>query len=294
MKKSIILYLTSISIAFIGLFSSCVEEIQMSFDNADVMLVVEGTVTTDTTVHFVKLSKTGDALFQNPIQYVSGAVVKISDGINEVTLTENPLKEGEYQTAPNFYGVPGNTYTLNISNVDIDNNGVFENYTAKSELRKENPIDSIKLVFDDSNPDWGGLSVNLFGKDIGGGRNFYLIKAYINNVLVTDSIHEYRFKTDNTGFNGQNFGGVQAYLLNSSKKDEVVKPGDKITLEMDGITEGYFNFINDFILEYDPKIPIFSGPSANISTNIEPKNKAVGFFAAYSISRCSKVYLLRK
>ena len=59
---------------------------------------------------------------------------------------------------------------------------------------------------------------------------------------------------------------------------------------MYGITEEYYNFIYDYILDYSPKVPIFSGPSANISTNIEPKDKAVGIFTAYSVKRKSIIY----
>ena len=285
-------YLTIVAI-LLSLFS-CTEEIDIPLDSTYARLVVEGAITTDTTIHNVKLTKSGDALMKDLYQPISDAIVKISDGTNEFILQENIDNKGVYETEPTVYGVPGRTYTLNISNVDIDDDGVFEVYTAESELRGENPIDSIKFVYDDSNPDYGGWMVNMYAKEIGGGRNFYLMKAYINDVLVTDSTHEYGYIGDNTGFNGKYFDGFQVYMLNKKKKDEIVESGDKITIEMDGINEGYFNFIYDFIQEYNPKIPIFSGPSANISTNIVPKDKAVGFFAAYSVVRCSGIVSFKK
>lgn len=275
-----------ILVSFTTFLGSCTEEIDMPLDSTYTRLVVEGSITTDTTTHIVKLTKSGDALMKDPYQPIPNAVVKISDGTNEFSLQENPQNKGVYETDPTVYGVAGRTYTLNISNVDINNDGVYEEYTAKSLLRDENPIDSITIEYDDSNPEYSGWMINLYAKEIGGGRNYYLLKAYINNVLVTDSTYEYAY-SDNTGFNGSYYDGFPVYMLQKEKEDENLKTGDTVTLEMDGITEEYFNFISDYIQEYNPKIPIFSGPSANISTNIEPKDKAVGFFAAYSKNRSS-------
>jgi len=291
MKKLLLYFTTSIAI----LTSSCVEEIDdMSFGSTYPRLVVEGAITTDTTEHIVKLTKSGPVINNEPYERISNAVLKISDGTNEFNLTEDPDNKGVYKTASTVYGLPGNTYTLIINNVDIDNDGVFETYTAQSELRKMNPIDSIGVLYDGSNPDYAGWLIKLYGKEIGGGRNFYLMKAYINNYLVTDSTHEYRYVSDNTGFNGKYFYGFSVYMLDKKKKDEQVAVGDTITLEMDGIDKGYFTFINDFTQEYYPKVPIFSGPSADISTNVEPSKKAVGYFAAYSIQKCSRKYFVKK
>jgi len=277
-------------IGILALFSSCTENIDMPLNSTYARLVVDGSITTDTTIHRVRLTKSGDALYKQPVQVISDATVTISDGSSEFALHENSTNKGMYETDPTAYGVPGRTYTLHISHVDINNDGVFEDYSAQSYLKKENPIDSIKITYDDRNPDSYGWVINLYAKEIGGGRNFYLMKAYKNNVLVTDSTSEYSNKGDNTGFNGGYYYGFPVYTLLKNKIDERVQTGDTITLEMDGITEEYFNFISDYILEYYPKMPIFSGPSANISTNIEPKDKAVGFFAAYSIARCTRVY----
>lgn len=290
MKKLIILSLVSLTF----LAASCVEEIPMSFDSSYTRLVVEGAITTDTMAHIVKLTKSGPVINNKPYEPVENAVLSISDGTNVINLTEDPDNSGVYKTDPTAYGVPGNTYTLTINNVDIDGDGVLETYTAQSELRKENPIDSINVVYDGSNPDFAGWMIKLYGKEIGGDRNFYLMKAYINNHLVTDSTHEYRYVSDNTGFNGKYFDGFAVYMFDKKKKDEQVKDGDTITLEMNGIDQGYFSFINDFVQEYYPKVPIFSGPSADISTNVIPSEKAVGYFAAYSVQKSSRRYFVKK
>jgi hypothetical protein len=278
----------TIALGLMIMLVSCSEEVDFPLESTYVRLVVFGEMTTDTTVHSVKLSKSGDALNKYPGGTISNAIVTISDGSNLLTLHENHFKPGVYETDATVYGVPGRTYTLNISNVDVDGDGAMEEYTASSYLPKENPIDSITVQR--TTEFQKGWMINLYSQEIGGGRNFYLIKAFKNDTLLTDSIYEYTNIADNTGFEGKYYDGFSVYTLSQDKLDERVKIGDKVTLEMDGITQDYENYILGFILEYYPKIPIFSGPSANVPTNIEPKNKAVGFFAAYSVARKSVIY----
>ena len=269
---------------------SCHEDFSMSYDSTYARLVVDGSINTDTCRHYVRLTKSGDALNQNPVIPISNAIVTISDGDSVFHLKEIPTIRGLYATDSTVYGIAGKIYTLTISNVDVNDDGVLEEYTASSVLKKENPIDSISIRYQSFNPHVKGWLINMTAKDCGGGRNYYLTKVYKNDTLLTDSIQEYVNLADNSGFEGRYYYDFPVYFLNENKIDERIAKGDTITLEIDGITEEYYRFIIDFIQEYYPKIPIFSGPSANISTNIEPKNKAVGFFIAYSVQRKTIVY----
>jgi hypothetical protein len=262
----------------------------MSYDSTYTRLVVDGSMTSDTGKHYVRLTKSGDALNQNPVIPVTGAIVNISDGDSVFHLKPVINVNGLYVTDSTVFGILGKTYTLNITNVDINDDGVLEEYSAKSVLKFENPIDSIHIKYQVFNSHAKRWIINMTAKDNGGGRNFYLMKVYKNDTLLTDSIQEYINIADNSGFEGRYYYNFPVYFLSGQKKDEIIHKGDKITLEMDGITQEYYRFIMDYILEYYPKIPIFSGPSANISTNIEPKDKAIGFFTAYSIQRKTVIY----
>lgn len=270
------------------LFGACTEDIYPSFDSTTTRLVVDGSITTDTTEQQVTLLKSGDPLNRNPLLYVSNAIVSITDGTDTYNLTEDSVKKGVYKTKPNVFGKIGKKYTLNISNVDINNDGVFENYSASDSIKEINPIDSFKIVYQVNGPQDKGWLVLLYSRDIGG-RNFYAIKIKKNDVLITDSLKEISI-SPNTGFEGRYYTGLSVYALSDSKRDERLKIGDKITMELEGITEEYFNFIDGSKQESQPKIPIFSGPSANVLTNIKSTNNAVGFFAAYSIQRKSLIY----
>jgi hypothetical protein len=283
-------YINITAICLLLLVGSCREKIDLKLDSALARIVVEGYLTTDTMQHKIILTKSADALARSKPEPVSNAAVTISDGTQTFLLIENPAEKGTYLTDSTVFGIPGKTYSLNISNVDINNDGSMEVYKSSSVLKNQNPVDSISIIYDDKSPAGKGWNINLFARDIGGGRNFYLIKLYKNNVLLSDSAFKLYSLADNSGFEGGYYNGFTAYFLSEERKDERIKKGDTITLEMNGITQDYYRFLLDFIEEYYPKTPIFSGPSANISTNIEPKDKAVGFFAVYSVSRKSMIY----
>ncbi len=250
------------------ILSACTEKVDYPLDSTYVRLVVEGEINTDTTAHKVKLSRSGDALNKEPGQAISNALVSISDGSTDFILTENSSIPGLYETDPTVYGVPGKTYTLHIANVDVNNDGAMEEYTASSFLPRINPIDSIRIQYENVDRYTKGWLIDLYAQEIGGGRNFYLLKAYKNGVLLTDSTYECTSIADNTGFEGKYYNGFSVYYLDYFKLDERLVKGDTVTLEMEGITQEYKDFLMGFILEYEPKLPLFSGPSANVPTNI--------------------------
>lgn len=272
-------YINILLVLIISVISSCTERIELDLDDTYARLVVDGQITNAKTKHWVKLRRSGNALNTIPSEHVSNAVITISDGSQVFELIENPNKPGLYETGDSVQGIPGKVYVLSIKNVDIDNNQVPETYSASCALKLLNPIDTITLVPYNMGHNKGNI-INMYGQEIGGGRNFYMLKAYKNNVLVTDSVYEITF-SDNLGFEGKYYDGYSVYFLSNEKEDEKINKGDTITLELSIINKEYFEFLNAFIAEYYPKVPIFSGPSANVPTNIEPADKAVGFFTAH-------------
>ena len=279
-KYLVILYLFLIS----GLLQ-CTERIEIKLDSTYTRLVVEGYISTDTIRHPVRLTTSGDYFYNQPAPPVSGAVVSLSDGDSTVLLSESQEYPGVYLTDPDYYGIPGKTYTLMISQVDVDNNGIFEEYSATSGLRPINSIDSIQLE------QLQGTHYNIFQILVYAWdppvKNYYAFKVLKNGILVTDSLHELIVQ-DDVFFNGNYTYGIPSQFLDQNEKDEVILPGDTITFEINGITEEYYRFILETQSEIFYQTPMFSGPPANISSNIS--NGAIGFFTAYSVERCSVVY----
>ena len=272
----------------LALMNSCTEDITLDTGVAFIGLSVEGSITTDTIKHKVRLVKSRALGDTHPFEGVSNADVTISDGFSVFLLKENQAEKGSYYTDSTVYGVPGKTYTLNIRNVDVNGDGVMEEYSAQSLLKSVNPIDSFFIIYNYANEHMKGWSFNLFAKDQGGGRNFFLTKARKNGDMLTDSIYQFGLG-ENLGFEGGEYKGHQALFVEENPHTRI-NMGDTITLELSGVTEDYYNYLFASLMDYYPKTPIFSGPSANMPTNIVPKDKAVGFFAAYSIQRKTRIY----
>lgn len=262
---------------------NCTERIELELDSTYARLVVEGFISNDTTVHWVRLSETSDYFQNETAPPVSGAEVVLDDGVQLHTLTESDTLPGWYLTSPDYYGIPGRTYTLIIKNVDIDKDGKAEEYTAASTMKPVNPIDSIKIEWFDTFI--SGYQVRVWAWD-SPDPDWYAFKVWKNGVLVTDTLYELIVQNDEF-FNGNYTYGIPSQFLSTDKPDEVVEVGDTITFEINGITEEYYYYIVEAQSQVFPQTPLFSGPPANIRTNLE--NGAIGFFEAYSVNYNSTI-----
>ncbi len=275
-------------ILFIVFFTliSCTEEIDLPLDTTYQRLVIEGGITTDTMAHAIILSKSSDPYGKAGYEYISDAVVNISDGDINFPLIEDPLNKGHYYTSSDVYGVPGKTYTLIVENIDIDNDGNTEKYTAVSKMPKPFRFDFIKIIpFSYSSSEKGHL-VLAYGQVLESRSNFWM-RIFKNNILITDSIFKLDIGTSiDTGY----VAGDYAYYLDNNNERERIKEGDTIIAEMGAVTQEYRNYIRALKREYFPKSPIFSGPSANLPTNIQPSEKVVGFFYTSAITRVLTIY----
>ena len=268
-----------------SVFSSCTEEIKIELDSSSSRLVVYGELTTDTCSHFISLKKSADYYLNEPAEGISEARVEISYDDTSLVFLENPVGSGNYFSLDDFYGIPGTTYTLSISNVDINMDGEAENYSSSSYLPAVNSIDSIDLKHTEVHF-YSGWEIMMYTWDPAGVKNFYSFKAWLNGDLQTDTLSEYAVQTDDFS-DGSYTNGITTQFLDDKKEGEKAWPGDTVEFEINGITEEYFNFVIQAQIETFMSAPLFSGPPANIFTNIS--NGALGFFTAYSIDRVIKI-----
>jgi len=277
MKIKYIFLLIAITILY-----SCTEKMDIVLDDTYTRLVVEGRLSTDTMIHRVILTKSSSYFYNNTAPTVSGAIVSINDGITTIPLTENNLHSGVYETSSNVYGVIGRNYHLLIKNVDIDNNGIMEEYSANSTIYPINKIDSISMKY---NSNFNAWEVNCYVQDPPT-EDYYLFNIYKNNILMTDTITE-PFVVDDKLYNGNYTNGITVGYLRDKKIGEKAYPGDTIGLEIWRINKDFHQFVMELKDATRPSTPLFSGPAANVKGNIS--NGAVGYFAAYSISRAKAV-----
>ena len=266
---------------------SCTERIDIKTDDAPPRLVIYGYITTDTVQHSIRITRSAGYFTTESPEGVSHATVIISDNDGKkIQLTENDSIPGLYQTADNVYGEEGKTYTLDIQ-LDFDGDHVSEHYQSSAYLKSINHIDSVglqaSLLFKNM------VEVLLYAQDLPGEKNYYSIFVAINDSVVNSTINKF-FVMDNALFRGQYMNGVACYYLNQDpnweERNEKLRVGDKVTLNINAISKEYATFISNVQSEIRGSIPIFGGPPANVETNIrcvEQKDKIFvsGFFTAY-------------
>ena len=263
MKKSI--YLIIFLIAIIA--TSCEDVIDVKLSNEDLNLIgVEASITTvdQPTVFLYKTLKV-----DQDIAYpgISGALVTISDNAtpaNELILTENPAKAGQYLVpdGKQYLGATGREYTLTIQTEGVT-------LTAKDKLAKVEPIDSIEVV-----PSQRGekrfLGVFTYGKEPKGLGNYYKWDIYVNDTLMNDA-SQMAVASDEF-VDGNYISKLEIftdYYDTTKPEDRKLKLNDKVQVKQTSISEFAYNFYYQMI-DQSSTGSLFSVPTANIASNLLP------------------------
>lgn len=263
---------------------ACTEIIDIELDSTYQSLVVFGTVTDDSLHHQVELSLSGDYFSNVSPPPVSGASVRLESGNRSYLFQESDTLPGYYVSDEAFRGETGRSYVLHISDLDVNQDGEQEEYTAESTIASGAQVDSIQVTYFKS-PFFSGYQIFFYGFDPPQ-RNWYNFKILKNGELLTDRLSDYFIQSDDF-FNGTYIYGLPVGFLADDDPDESAVPGDTITLELNTIGQAYYQFISEAQLEITGNNPLFSGPSANISSNLD--GEAKGFFAAYAVRRISRI-----
>jgi hypothetical protein len=231
--------------------------------------------------HFIKLTTTTSYYSPERPPAVEGADVFIYDGFDTIHLSE--LFPGYYRTTPDFFGIPGRTYSLHIQLKEPI--GGHSEYTASSYLHSIVEMDSVALLM---HKDWGELGVweiKCYVQEPPT-TDYYRFLIYKNKKLFTDIISHW-FVTDDKFFNGSYTNGAAVSYLRQANEFEALKVGDTLTVEADNITKEYYDYILEVQTEVQGTNPLFGGPPANVKGNIS--NGAIGFFATYDLTRKSDI-----
>jgi len=264
--------------------TACTERIDVKVNDTYTRLVVDGSVSTDTTVYTITLTKTADYFYNQPSPKVVDATVTLSDGDTTYALHETePGISGKYSTGPGFFGRTGHDYTLHISLAEPINK--LSDYQASCELVHVARLDSIGVEFRQDLGRNGIWVIKCYAQEPGNEVNYYMFNVYRNDTLLSDSINKVSV-SDDKYINGSYINGVGVYYINNDDTRMRLHYRDKVTLQMSGITKEYYNFIMQ-VQSAGFNIPFFHGPPANVQGNVS--NGAVGFFAAYSNTFASTI-----
>lgn len=249
---------------------SCTEDIEYTVGEQDPVIIVDGLFTSETKAHQVKLTWSSGVYDTNDPIPVEGANVTIVSGSEVITLTET--LPGIYITADTVYGVINKTYALHISYKG-------ESYYSKDMLLKDVAnIDCAFMLEGDTSSVFtkGTYLVLMAANEPQGLGDYYLWNFYVNDTLMTDTIGEKIYQSDDL-IDGVEFSQVPIFFFDTNDVDI----NKNLRLEMLSIDKDYYDFLIALQLERFRGSP-FDGPAANVPTNMT--GGALGFFVVSDVS----------
>jgi len=256
---------------------ACEEEITLELnEDENRRIVVEGRLTNELKIQQIRITQTSSYFQHEPTPVPEGiqAYILEEGSGNQYPLTQSNDSASIFETGL-MAGRIGENYSLVIEHGD-------QQYTATSHLDSIVRIDS--LMYDYKLESFFGYTFGTYYISIAAyepppAGNYYKFDIYINDTLITDDIYESVFAND--------------FMIDGTYLDSTVIyniPQEWITLDTNrikvaaiSISEDEFTFYMDMMTETFGSGSIFSGPPANISTNIintSGGTDGVGFFGA--------------
>jgi hypothetical protein len=254
-SKPLSILITFLAVAM--LFLSCKKVIEINFNNAAEMLVVEGNVTNFNSTQTVKLSKSVAITADSNFPAVSGATVTITSDGRVYTLVEKT--PGTYVTTT-LKGQPTKTYQLNIV---VGN----QTYTATSTMPNVVKLDSLNLSV-----------TNFFNKETLSPTVYYTdppaTTDYYRFVLTVNTVPSKNYFVYNDELTN---GRIINRDLRDFDVDLVV--GDQVIVEMQTIDKNIYQYWNG--LSQNENRGGASTTPANPISNVS--NGALGYFSAHTV-----------
>ncbi|MGI4021669.1 MAG: DUF4249 domain-containing protein [Janthinobacterium lividum] len=243
-------------LALAMLFLSCKKVIQIDFNNAAELLVVEGNVTNFNNTQTVKLSKSVAITADSNFPAITGATVTISSDGRVYPLSEK--SPGTYTTT-GLKGQPTKTYQLNV----VTGN---QTYTATSTMPNQVKLDSLSLNV-----------TTIVNKDYQSATVYYTDPAAATNY--------YRFIVTANGIASKNYFVYNDELTNGRTinrdlrdNDQNLVAGDQVSVEMQCIDKNIYQYWNG--LSQNENRGGASTTPANPISNVS--NGALGYFSAHT------------
>ena len=258
---------------------SCQEDINIDLnDQNQKRLVVDGRITDENKPQKVRLTYTANYFSDQKAPPVLGATVFISE---EGTGNEYPMILADstfgYYTSQVFAGRVGEDYTLHVR--DGSNS-----YTATSLLKQVAQMDSIDYIYHyDNYEERGYYTIRMSAFEPAPIGDIYMFYLYVNDTLYNNKLSRTPY-ADDLFYNNTYLDTVTIFDL---PQEEIIQKTNRIKLFMLSISKAEYDYINAFITETYDNGSIFSGPPANIPSNIINNSggpDGVGFFGASAVS----------
>lgn len=290
MKKLLILML------LVFAMFSCREDIMIDLEEGEPLIGVEGSITDEFKRHEVILSYTADFYNSGEIEYIKGARVVVTDGVDTIIYYEQPDQPGHYLT-DSVAGKKRTLYTLLVDVPDEDAPGTFKRLSAESYMADNiEEIDSMALK---TNPMFPGIPM---------WDTIYMLYPYFQSLPDPSIVYMVKITEDTIPQNDTllqvnciPMAGYAGYYVNGPEMVENTSEipvcmifksqlydGKSIRLDLFSIPYEYMMFIVNVKMAMGSN-PMMGSPT-NVMTNIQPLGSAVGFFYAASVVSKEMVY----
>ena len=294
MKK---LYKTLI---FFGLLlaTACTEDILIDVEEGQTMIGVEAYFSDELKQHETILSYTADFYSHDEIRMVTGATVYVTDGVDTIVYHEDMEHRGHYLTDL----VAGKRNTLYRLHIDIPASD-DEPIQLTSEGMLADNVDHIdSLVIKPYNSGNDSIPTVIFGDTIEWLYPYfqslpdpnitYMPLIYKNDTLLTDSLTQ-QMMIPVGGYAGYYINGPEMQAQNKEIpiyyfRKSTLREGDRIRAGLQSIPADYLLFIYSVMMSSGSN-PMLGAP-ANVATNIQPSDKAVGWFMTASVTSAETVF----
>jgi hypothetical protein len=254
-------------------FTSCTKIIDVDLNSADPQIAIEGEITNETGVCFVKITKTVNFSDPNTFPTVRNAEVTITDntGASEILTETSP----GYYEGNTLQGTPENTYTLKVV-------AEGKTFTSTCKMPKTINLQGIQII----ESEFGGPGSGPPGSDTS--KSYNVLPLFLDDVNVADyyrAIQKANGKVDNSFFSVTNdnlFNG-QSFPYPIFNRDLDLKKGDIVDIEMLHYDKGAY----EYFFSLGQVTSGQSGTPANPVSNIV--GGALGYFSAHTVSRASGV-----
>lgn len=254
---------------------ACEEEIPLELNDQEfARLVVEGRITNQEKVHRIRLTRTLSYFDNQPAPVPENAEVYIIEEETgrriDFTLSDDTL--GFFES-PSTRGNTGRNYTLHV----IDGE---ETYQATSYLDTVPDMDSINYIYEYfSYFERGFYIIRMSAYEPPPMGDYYMFYIYVNDTLFNKELANTPYETDLL-LNDAYISNVELIYL---PQEHIISDTNIVRVEMLSISESEYNYNNTFLNETYGNGSIFSGPPANIPSNMKSTSghiDGLGFFGA--------------
>ena len=277
-------YIKITALSLMGLLASCTDVVDVEVQQGPTRLVIQASLDwekgTTGNEQLVKLSTSTEFFDTTNNTAVTGASVSVTNDTSGAEFIFTDQNNGDYTTTE-FVPVLNQSYTLNVVHDG-------ETYTAQETLM---PVTDITDLYQDREDGFDDeeLELHVEFTDPANEENYYFFKFQREGDLLPE------FEVGDDEFVNGNEIDWWYELEEDEETDkiDVLKPGDVVAIEMYGISEAYYDYM-DILIDQIGGVDIFSATPVAVKGNCinltNPDNYAHGYFRLTEVNRTSYTF----